>query len=229
MLTDLRTAECWVFDLDNTLYPASSSLFPAIETRMRRYIEARLGLRAEAADALRASLFRSHGTTMQGLIALHGIDPASFLDYVHDVDLAPLDGAPALGGHLAALPGRKVVFTNGSVAHAERVLGRLGIAAAFDGIFDIVAAGHRPKPAPEPYRAMVEAFAIAPEQAVMVEDMARNLVPAAALGMTTVWLTSETDWACEGRGDHIHHVADSLDGFLATLLRPAPAAGALLG
>lgn len=217
MLSDLRTAECWVFDLDNTLYPASSTLFPAIEIRMRHYIEALLGIDAEQADALRAALFRSHGTTMQGLIARYGIDPLGFLDYVHDVDLAPLDSAPALGGHLAALPGRKVIFTNGSVAHAERVLARLGLADAFEGIFDIIAAGHRPKPAIEPYRSMVEAFAITPTRTVMIEDMARNLAPAAALGMTTVWLRSTTDWACDGQGDHIHHVVDSLDGFLAGL------------
>lgn len=215
MARPLRTAtETWVFDLDNTLYPASCRLFDQIEAKMRAYIRQHLGLDDEAASALKTRLFQRHGTTMKGLMQDHGVDPHQFLRFVHDIDLAPLDAAPDLDGALAGLPGRKVIFTNGSVEHAERVLARLGIADHFDGIFDIVAAGYVPKPEIGPYHAMTAALKVDPRRAVMVEDMARNLKPAAELGMTTIWVPGGTDWGAEGQGDHIHHVADDLAAFL---------------
>lgn len=218
MIASLRhTTDTWVFDLDNTLYPASCRLFDQIEAKMRAYICQRLGLDDEAATALKTRLFHAHGTTMKGLMVDHGVDPHHFLQYVHDIDLSPLDGAPALDAVLADLPGRKVIFTNGSVGHAERVLDRLGIGGHFDGIFDIVAAGFVPKPEIGPYREMVTALGVDPTRAVMVEDMARNLKPAAELGMTTVWVPGGTDWGAVGQGDHIHHVTEDLAAFLATL------------
>ncbi|PWR18718.1 pyrimidine 5'-nucleotidase [Zavarzinia compransoris] len=213
----LARTETWVFDLDNTLYPASCRLFDQIEAKMRSYIRRHLGLDDEAARALKTRLFHAHGTTMKGLMVDHGVDPHDFLAFVHDIDLAPLDGAPALDGVLAALPGRKVIFTNGSAAHAGNVLARLGIAGHFDGVFDIVAAGFTPKPEIGPYRTMLADLGIDPARATMVEDMARNLRPAADLGMATVWIPNGTDWGAEGQGDHIHHVADDLAAFLGAI------------
>ncbi len=213
----LSATETWVFDLDNTLYPASCRLFDQIEAKMRAYIMDRLAMDAEAANALKSELFRRHGTTMKGLMLDHGVDPHHFLDFVHDIDLSPLDAAPALDAVLARLPGRKVIFTNGSTGHAERVLARLGIAGHFDGIFDIVAAGFTPKPEIGPYRAMAAALEVEPARACMVEDMARNLLPAAEMGMATVWIPNGTDWGAQGQGDHIHHVTDDLAAFLAAI------------
>jgi len=216
-ITDLARAQTWVFDLDNTLYPASCRLFDQIEAKMRSYIADHLKLDDTGAGALKTELFRRHGTTMKGLMLDHGVDPHHFLDFVHDIDLSPLDGSPALGDALARLSGRKVIYTNGSTAHAGRVLSRLGLTAHFDGVFDIVAAGFVPKPEIGPYRRMIEVLGVDAHSAVMVEDMARNLAPAAELGMTTVWIPNGTEWGDHGQGDHIHHTTHDLAAFLAQL------------
>jgi putative hydrolase of the HAD superfamily len=224
MARSLDDIDCWIFDLDNTLYPASCNLFVQIQRRMDEYIAALFGLGLEEAARRRGALFREHGTTLRGLMLRHGIDPHAFLDYVHRIDMTHVPADPALAAALAALPGRKLIFTNGSVAHAENVLGHLGLAAQFEGIFDIAASEWMPKPDPTPYQALIRRFDVVPERAAMVEDMAKNLVPAAALGMTTVWLRGTLDWALEGaEGAHIHHVVDALAPWLAaTAARLAP-------
>jgi putative hydrolase of the HAD superfamily len=217
-ISPLRHAEAWLFDLDNTLYPAAIDLFGQIDERMRAYIAEFLGLDLDAAYALQKRYFEEYGTSMRGLMDRHGMDPAPFLAHVHDIDVGVLDPAPALGEALSALPGRKLVFTNASTAHAERVLQRLGIDHHFHDVFDIVAAGFRPKPEPEIYRTLVERHVIEPRRAVMVEDMARNLTPAAALGMTTVWVRTGSDWGAFGAEDaHIHHVIDDLVTWLTAV------------
>jgi putative hydrolase of the HAD superfamily len=211
----LQAIETWLFDLDNTLYPASCRLFDQIHRRMTEYVAGLLNVDFDEARARQRQYLNEHGTTLRGLMNVHGIDPAPFLDYVHEIDLSPVPPNVELGAALAALPGRKIVFTNGSVRHAERVLARLGIDHHFPDVFDIEAASFMPKPDPETYATLVRRFGIEPRRAAMVEDMARNLVPAAALGMTTVWVRSEADWAKEGaRSDHIHYVVDDLTAFL---------------
>jgi putative hydrolase of the HAD superfamily len=214
-LTEIDT---WIFDLDNTLYPASCNLFDQIHRRMGEYIVALLSVDFDEAIRLRRHYFLKHGTTMRGLMVEHGIDPHSFLDHVHNIDLSVIPPDTALEAALAALPGRKLVFTNGSVRHAENILGHLGIADHFSGLFDIAACDFVPKPDPAGYARLVERFAIAPTSAAMVEDMAKNLAPAAALGMTTVWLRGTVDWAVEGAdGDHVHHIVDALAPWLAAV------------
>ena len=216
----LSALETWVFDLDNTLYPASCSLFPQIDVRMRQFIADRLGLGLDEAFALQKRYYREFGTTLRGLMTVHGMEPADFLDYVHDIDHAVLDVAPRLDAALAALPGRKLIFTNGSHRHAEKVLARLGIERHFDGIFDIVAADFVPKPQPQCYDGMIRRFAFDPRAAAMVEDIHRNLVPAAALGMTTVWVRQDNhpDFhvVIQETDDlgHVHHVVEDLPHWL---------------
>jgi putative hydrolase of the HAD superfamily len=217
---ELARTESWVFDLDNTLYPASSSLFPQIDIRMRRFIAERLSLSLDDAFVLQKQYYKQFGTTLRGLMLCHAIEPEAFLSYVHDIDCTVLDVAPRLDAALALLPGRKVIFTNGSERHAINVMDRLGIGRHFDGIFDIVAAGYIPKPQPETYRLMVGRHRIDPTGAVMVEDIHRNLVPAAAIGMTTVWVRQDFH-PDEGvlRQDedllpHVHHVIDDLVAWL---------------
>jgi putative hydrolase of the HAD superfamily len=212
----LGAVETWVFDLDNTLYPASSGLFPRVQERMNDYIRALLGVTMDEAKALRAQYFREHGTTMHGLMARHRVDPHEFMAFVHDVDLSCVPANPQLVAALRGLSGRKLIYTNGSVPHAENLLNHLGISPFFDDIFDIAASDFAPKPSPVPFQRFVERYGVRPASALMIEDMAKNLVPAAALGLTTAWVKTEVDWAAiASDADHINYVVDDLAGFLA--------------
>ncbi len=198
---DAARVDCWIFDLDNTLYPPSTRLFDQIDIRMGKFIENLLGCDSTEARRVQKLYFHDHGTTLSGLMHYHAIDPHDFLGFVHDIDMAPLAAAPRLAPKLAALPGRKLVFTNGDEAYAARVLAALDLSDSFDGMWDIHAMNYRPKPEPSAYTGMVEAFHIHPESAVFVEDMARNLAPAKALGMQTVWLDLATEWGDRAKDD----------------------------
>ncbi len=216
----LAEIETWIFDLDNTLYPASCNLFAEAEARMATFIVEELKLELEQAHALRRRFFLDHGTTLRGLMLEHGIEPERFLDYVHDIDLSPVLPDPALAASIAALPGRKFVFTNATEDYARRVLGRIGVGGHFVAIHDILACDYLPKPDPSGYQALLRRYDIDPGCALMVEDMARNLVPAAALGMTTAWVATSNERAAEGaEGEHIHHVVDALAPWLVAALR----------
>ena len=207
--------ETWIFDLDNTLYPVSCRLFDQIHARMTRFIADRLELTTETALAVQKAYFREHGTTLRGLMTVDRIEPDDFLAFVHEVDLSCVPRDPILVAALSALPGRKIVHTNGSRRHAERVLDHLGITELFCGIVDIAAADYQPKPALAGYHELLRRHGVSPPTALMVEDMAKNLVPAAALGMTTAWVRNPVDWAAAGSGgDHVHHVVDNLGRFL---------------
>jgi putative hydrolase of the HAD superfamily len=208
--------DTWIFDLDNTLYPSSCDLFAEIEVRMGLYIAQRLGLDREAAHALRRDYYRRFGTTLAGLMAVHRIDPKHFLHFVHDVDLRVVPPNPALDRHMGRLPGRKIVFTNGSAAYAERVLERVGIRQHFECIFDIEAAGFVPKPAPETLDALLGRLVCDPGRAIMFDDIAANLAPARARGLTTVWIKTQRSWAATAhQSAEAHHTAEDLTLFLA--------------
>jgi len=211
----LHEIETWIFDLDNTLYPASCRLFAEIEERMAAFIMAELGLAREAAHALRRHFYTRHGTTLRGLMIEYALEPTRFLDYVHAINLAAVLPDAALGAALAKLTGRKLIFTNSTTRHAERVLARLGLAAHFDAIHDIVACAYRPKPDPAAYAGLLRRHAIDPQSAAMVEDMAKNLAPAAALGMTTIWVKGGPHAEEDGHGAAIHHAVEALAPFLA--------------
>lgn len=222
----LDRIDCWIFDLDNTLYPASCNLFAQVDQRITSFIAGHFNIVPDEARALQKRYFRDHGTTLRGLMVEHDIDPVPFLDYVHAIDVTPVAPSPSLADALLRLPGRRLIYTNGSERHAHNVTERLGITHCFDGVFDIVAAGYVPKPDPRPYDQMVERFAIDPARACMVEDIARNLVPAHALGMATVWVSSESEWShpdrsAIGTGSHIDVVVEDLVGWLETVALPA--------
>ena len=208
---DLGPIDVWLFDLDNTLYPTTSGIFAQVDALIVGYVMRLFDLELEAARALKKRLVIEHGTTLRALMDRHGVEPVGFMEEVHRVDLSAIEASPALDAALAALPGRKLVFTNASTGHAERVLARLGVADHFEDIFDIVAADFVPKPQPAAYDALVARYNIDPRRSVFLEDMARNLVPAAALGMTTVWVAHDGEWGRDGaeEGD-IHHVAEDL-------------------
>jgi len=216
---DPHQVETWIFDLDNTLYPASCNLFAQVDARMSAFIQELLSLGAGDARRVQKQYFHEHGTTLRGLMNHHEVDPEAFLDFVHDIDFSVVPHAPGLEAALSQLAGRKLVFTNATVPYAERVLARLGIAHHMEAIFDIVAADYRPKPEPASYHQLIEEHGIDPSRAVLVEDIARNLAPAAALGMTTVWVPNDTDWSQNGaEGSHVHHVAEDLAAWLEALL-----------
>ncbi|WP_051091352.1 pyrimidine 5'-nucleotidase [Methylopila sp. M107] len=219
--------ETWVFDLDNTLYPASSRLFDQIDAKITAYVMARTGLDGMSAKALQKFYYHRHGTTLRGLMAEDGLDPDDFLAYVHDIDHSVLVPAPELAVAIARLPGRRFVLTNGSRRHAESVIARLGVAELFEDVFDIAAAGYVPKPEAEAYRLFLDLHGIEPAKAAMFEDLSKNLVIPHALGMRTVLVTPlggepeglerlETPADAEP-APYVDHVTDDLPGFLAGL------------
>ncbi len=219
MPPELSHVRYWIFDLDNSLYPASANLFQLIDIRMGEYIQQLLGCDAEEARRVQKRHFHEHGTTLAGLIANHGVDPNEFLDYVHDIDLARISADPALVRAIDALPGEKYVFTNGDAAYASRVLDKLGLANLWDGLHDIHAMSYVPKPNPASYSAMCERWRIEPAHALFVEDMARNLIPAKALGMTTVWVDNGSEQAGRGADPafidyRTHDIGEWLTGIL---------------
>ena len=195
---DFRHVKHWVFDLDNTLYRADSGVFARIDARMTEFVATILGLEKDAARAVQKTLYREHGTTLNGLVKVHGIDPEPYLDFVHRIDLSDLKADAALGFAIERLPGRRYIFTNGCARHAARVLARLGLTHLFHGIWDIRDLGFVPKPDPAAYRCIVAHGGFAPGAAAMFDDIARNLVEAHALGMTTVWLNTDAAWDRQG-------------------------------
>jgi len=178
----LGEIETWIFDLDNTLYPVSCRLFDQIHARMTRFIAERLELTLEAALTVQKTYFREHGTTLRGLMTVDRVDPEDFLAFVHEVDLSCVPQDTVLIAALATLPGRKIVHTNGSQRHAERLLDHLGIAASFSGIVDIAIAGYEPKPGLAGYHALLQRHQVNPLTALMVEDMAKKPRPGSGAG-----------------------------------------------
>ena len=224
MTPELAHVESWIFDLDNSLYPASTGLFPLIDVRMGEFIQRLLGCGAEEARRVQKQHFHAHGTTLAGLMLEHGVDPHEFLDFVHDIDLARLTADPALVQALDRLPGRKFIFTNADETYARRVLDRLGLANAFDGMHDIHAMAYVPKPDPSAYAVMCERHGIDPPRALFVEDMARNLAPAKALGMTTVWINNGSERGGDGADPRfIDYEAPDLGAWLSEILEGQPA------
>jgi putative hydrolase of the HAD superfamily len=214
----------WVFDLDNTLYPAECDLFAQIDVRMSEYVARALSIDVETARVTQKQYLVEHGTTLNGLMTVNGLDPAPYLDYVHDIDLSPVAPDPELARLVEALPGKKIVFTNGSRGHAERVTDKLGLGGLFHHFFSIEDANYIPKPRAEAFARLIAQCGVEPDQSVMFEDLTRNLEPAATLGFTTVLVTSTKDWSHEpiearpaGAGDapaFVHHVTSDLKGFL---------------
>lgn len=219
---DPAKVDCWIFDLDNTLYPAKVNLFSQIDVLMGRFIAELLGCDLVEARRIQKMYFHDHGTTLAGLMHYHAINPREFLDYVHAVDMSVLDAAPRLADRLAALPGRRLIFTNADDSYASRALAALGIDHLFEGLWDIHAMEYRPKPEMSAYHGLIQAFDIDPASSVFVEDTARNLTPAKALGMQTVWIDMASEWGDRAKDDaaidlRITDMAQWLDSVAAAL------------
>ena len=220
--------DTWVFDLDNTLYPHHVNLWHQVDARIGEFVGAFLGVSPEEARRIQKDYYRRYGTTMRGMMTEHGVHADDFLAYVHQIDHSPLEPNPAMGAAIAKLPGRKLILTNGSTDHADKVLERLGIGAHFEAVFDIIAAELEPKPAPKTYDKFLRLHRVNPATAAMFEDLARNLVAPHQLGMTTVLVVPDgtkqvvrEDWELEGRdAAHVDYVTDDLTGFLEKLAQP---------
>ena len=214
--------ETWIFDLDNTLYPHHLNLWQQVDTRIRDYIAKFLDIAHDEAFRLQKDYYRRYGTSMRGLMTEHGMKPDDFLDFVHEIDHSPLQPDPALGAALEALPGRKLILTNGTRKHADAVMRRLDIHGHFEDVFGIIEAELEPKPSPATYQRFLTRHGVDPSRSAMFEDLARNLSVPHSLGMTTVLVVPEgtrevfrEDWELEGRdADHVDHVTDDLAGFL---------------
>lgn len=220
---DLSHIDTWVFDLDNTLYPAESNLFTQVAQRMGLFIADHFGIALDEAKAIQKRFFLEYGTTLNGLMTEHGMDPAPYLAYVHDIDLSVVPVDRRLDDRLADLPGRKLIFTNASAEHAENVLRHLGIRDHFEAIVDIIACDYKPKPDPAGYRRLLQEHGVAPTRAIFFEDTARNLRPAHDMGMATAWLPHRGKHRFafaheDSKGDHIHHVVDDLIDWLGRVV-----------
>ena len=219
MTLKIENIDNWIFDLDNTLYPEDTNLFARVSKRMTLFIQKEFNLKEELARDLQRKMFKQYGTTMRGLMTEYDMDPEVFLHFVHDIDVSDMQVDMELKDLLGKLPGRRFIYTNGSVAHAKNITSQLGIENLFENVFDIVASNFLPKPAPQPYDDMVIKFSADPRRSVMIEDMAKNLRPAADLGMTTVWLRHNKDWSSEdSEGDHIHYAIDDLKLWLKEII-----------
>ena len=209
----------WIFDLDNTIYPAKINLFRRVSLRITEFVASHYDVPANDARIIQKDLFHRYGTTMRGMMSEENIDPDVYLDYVHDIDVSDLNHDAELDGLISRLPGLKHIFTNGTVRHAENILSSYGVRHHFDQIFDIVAANYIPKPDQQAFDSFLKQTGIDPNGAVMIEDMAANLRPAASLGMRTVWLVSDIEWASRGSDEpFVHYKADDLKGFLRSLV-----------
>lgn len=202
----------WVFDLDNTLYDPSVRLFDQIEVRMTAFVMSQLGVDQFEANRLRQHYWKSYGTTLAGLMREHDLDPEPYLIDVHDIDFGALSPAPDLRAAISALPGRRIVYTNGSAPYAERVIAARGLSGLFDAVYGVEHAHYRPKPEREAFETIFATDRLDPTRAAMFEDDVRNLAAPHALGMRTVHVAEKPEPA-----DHIHYHTTDLAHFLGQL------------
>ena len=205
--------ETWVFDLDNTLYPPEAALFDQIDVKMTAYVMEALDVGRAEANRLRLKYWREFGTTLAGLMDIHGVDPGPYLTEVHEISMDPLTPDPHLANRVGELPGRRIVYTNGTAPYARRVLEARGLGGVFDAVYGVEHANFRPKPEARAFEAVFERDGTDPARSAMFEDDTRNLRAPHAMGMRTVHVAPKPDPM-----DHIHHHTDDLAAFLARVL-----------
>jgi putative hydrolase of the HAD superfamily len=211
---DFTKVTTWVFDLDNTLYPPHMRLFDQIEVRMTDWVMQALRVDRARADHLRAHYWQTYGTTLAGLMAEHGVDPGPYLTTVHDIDFSVLSPDPQLATAIAALPGRKIVYTNACAPYAEKVIAARGLSGQFDAVYGVEHARFHPKPDAQAFATVFGLDGLDPARAAMFEDDARNLQVPYALGMQTIHVAPDP-----APSPHVgHHTAD-LAGFLGRLFQ----------
>ena len=214
-MKELQFSKFWIFDLDNTLYSGKTRVFEQIDKRMSKYISGKLNVSIVEAKEIQKRYFYKYNTTLNGMLKNHKIDANEFLEFVHDIDIDFLKKDLTLSEELRKLKGKKIIFTNGSKKHALNVIRKIGIEQHFDDIFDIVDSNFVPKPTMEPYKKLVEKHNIDPNLCVLIEDIARNLQPAYAMGMKTIWIENDEPWAAKfSDSDFINYKTKNLTDFL---------------
>jgi putative hydrolase of the HAD superfamily len=208
-LTDIST---WVFDLDNTLYPTDMALFPQVNAKMSSYVMKTLGVPQDVADALRHEYYTEHGTTLAGLMTHHDIDPDPYLVEVHDIDFSVLSPDPALAAAIRALPGRKIIYTNGTAPYARNVAMARGLDGLFDAVYGVEHASYHPKPSAPAFETVFSMDGLDPSKSAMFEDEARNLAVPHAMGLTTIHVAPT-----RAPAPYIHHHTSDLGAFLQAL------------
>ena len=214
-MKELKKIKYWLFDLDNTLYSGDTKVFDQVDKKMSKFISEKLKVNEAEAKKIQKNYFHEYNTTLNGMIKNHDIDANEFLEFVHDVNLDFLQKDEFLENQINKLNGKKIIFTNGSKAHAANVTKKIGIDKLFDGVFDIVDSDFYPKPSMKPYKKIIENYNIEPEYCIFFEDIARNLKPAHELGMKTVWIKNKEPWAAEySDAEFINYKTDNLANFL---------------
>ena len=214
-MKELAKIKYWLFDLDNTLYSGQTKVFDQVDKKMSSFISKKLNVGLEEAKKIQKDYFQKYSTTLTGMIKHHKINADEFLEFVHDVDLGFLKEDKGLENEISKIKGKKIIFTNGSKAHATNVTKKIGIDKLFDGVFDIVESNFIPKPSIEAYKMLIEKYKIEPQYCILVEDIARNLKPAYELGMKTVWIKNEEPWAAEFSNESfINYRTENLTNFL---------------
>ena len=214
-MKELSKIKYWLFDLDNTLYSGQTKVFDQVDKKMSSFISKKLNVSLEEAKKIQKDYFYKYSTTLSGMMKHHKIDANEFLDFVHDVNLDFLKQDKGLENEISKIKGKKIIFTNGSKAHAFNVTKKIGIDKLFDGVFDIVESNFIPKPSMKAYKILIEKYKIEPQYCILVEDIARNLKPAYELGMKTVWIKNDEPWAAElSNESFINYRTENLTNFL---------------
>ena len=214
-MKELAKIKYWLFDLDNTLYSGQTKVFDQVDKKMSSFISKKLNIPVEEAKKIQKEYFHKYSTTLSGMMKHHNIDANEFLEFVHDVNLDFLKEDKDLEIEISRIKGKKIIFTNGSKAHAKNVTKKIGIDKLFDGVFDIVESNFIPKPSLEAYKMLIQKYKIEPQYCILVEDIARNLKPAHELGMKTVWIKNDEPWAAEfSNEDFINYRTENLTNFL---------------
>ncbi|MDE1151885.1 MAG: pyrimidine 5'-nucleotidase [Micavibrio sp.] len=219
-MTDLFSrTDSWVFDLDNTLYDAESHVFVEVGNRMTDFVASHLKVPHDEAGRLRKHYYHTYGTTLRGLMSEHEVDPAHFLQHVHDIDISVVPQCDIVKEKLLRLQGRRFVFTNAPRAFAELMLAQLGIRDYFDGVFAIEDAAYWPKPKIDTYHVFLKKHGVDAKRACMFEDLEVNLRPAHELGMSTVWFHGKNVKPEDLNHPHTHHKAERLADWLQENVR----------
>lgn len=217
MQPNFSDIDTWIFDLDLTLYGPEANIMAQVRDRIALYVEEYFRISSAEAHEIRHRYWKKYGTTLGGLMTEHEVDPHSYLDFVHDVDMSLLQPAADLRGYITALPGRKIIFTNADAPYAERVLTARGLDDVFEDIFDIHRMQHMPKPFAGSYDALCSELLIDAKRALFVEDSAHNLVPAKAMGMRTIWVKHEDEADSTAHQDYIDHEITDVTHWLSEI------------